>query len=327
MHGRVARAFLTGEGADGRSLAMPASSRTLLAARLAALTAVVLWGISFVATKAALRELSPVTLIFTRFAMGVAILIVILELKREPLVPPRDSWRILALMGFVGIFLHQMIQVHGLTLTTAVRTGWLIGVTPIWSALLATIFLGERFGPRKVLGLLVGTIGALLVVTRGNFSTGVLALPATRGDLLVLVTTVTWAIYTILGRDALKRLGSARATTAAMFIGWAMMIPFFVASTGWHEYRHLSPTGVIAILFLGIGCSGLGYLLWYAALERIEATQVAAFLYIEPLVTLLAAVTLLGESVALVTIFGGVLVLLGVLIVQTTQSPAIADES
>jgi drug/metabolite transporter (DMT)-like permease len=291
-----------------------------LAPRVAAFAAVVLWGISFVATKAALRELSPVTLIFTRFALGVLLLVLILSLRRESLIPPRDTWLMLALMGFVGIFLHQMIQVHGLTLTTAVRTGWLIGLTPIWSALLAAIFLGERFGPRKVLGLLLGAIGALLVITRGRLSPDVLALPSTRGDLLVVASTFTWTIYTLLGRDTLKRLGSARATTAAMFIGWAMMIPFFVQGAGWQEYRSLSSTALIAIGFLGIGCSGLGYLFWYAALERIDASQVATFLYIEPVITLLAAVALLGESVAVTTLVGGVLVLLGVLLVQTVVS-------
>ena len=292
----------------------------MLAARLAALAAVILWGVSFVATKAALREVSPVTLIFTRFALGVAVLFLILKLRRESLIPPRDAWPMLAVMGFVGIFVHQMIQVHGLTLTTAVRTGWLIGLTPIWSAVLATVFLGESFGPRKILGLLLGTVGALLVITRGELSSDVLALPATRGDLLILASTVNWAIYTIMGQKTLKRVGSTRAIAAAMFVGWAMLIPFFVSTAGWQEYRDLSSTSVIAIVFLGIGCSGLGYLFWYAALERIETSQVAAFLYLEPLVTLLAAVALLGESVAVSTILGGVLVLLGVLTVQTGKA-------
>lgn len=293
------------------------AARSVLAARLAAFSAIVLWGISFVATKAVLAELSPVTLIFTRFALGVAVLFLILKVWRQSLIPPRDTWAMVALMGFVGIFLHQIIQVHALTLTTAVRTGWLIGLTPIWSALLAAAFLGERFGPRRIFGLLLGLAGALLVITKGDLSSDVLALPSTRGDLLVLITTVTWAIYTILGRDTLKRLGSARATAAAMFAGWGMMIPFFVSSAGWQEYQSLSSTSVIAIVFLGVGCSGLGYLFWYAALERIDASQVAAFLYIEPLITLVAAVALLGESVALSTIAGGVLVLFGVLVVQT----------
>lgn len=291
----------------------------MLVARLGALAAVVLWGLSFVATKAALREASPITLISTRFALGTAVLLLILALRRESLVPPRDAWPMLALMGFVGIFLHQMIQVHGLTLTTAVRTGWLIGLTPIWSAVLAAVFLGEHFGPRKVIGLVLGTVGALLVITRGELSARMLALPSTQGDLLVLASTVTWAIYTVLGPKTLKRLGSARATAGAMLAGWAMMIPFFVNTAGWQEYRSLSATAVTAIVFLGVGCSGLGYLLWYAALERIEASQVAAFLYLEPLVTLAAAVAFLGESVSVSTILGGILVLIGVLTVQTAN--------
>ena len=291
--------------------------RSVRLAQLAALLAVVLWGISFVATKAALRDVAPVTLIFTRFAIGTVVLVLILALQRQPLIPPRDAWPMLALMGFVGIFVHQMIQVHGLVLTTAVRTGWLIGVTPIWSGLLAAYFLGETFGARKILGLCLGAAGAALVVTRGDFSAGVLSLPATRGDLLVLITTVNWAIYTILGRGTLRRVGSTRAITAAMFAGCLMLLPIFVASAGWREYRDLSPGGLVAIVFLGVGCSGLGYLFWYAALERIDASQVAAFLYIEPLVTLIAAVALLGESVAPVTLAGGLLVLAGVLAVQT----------
>jgi drug/metabolite transporter (DMT)-like permease len=296
-------------------------------ARLAAFAAIVLWGVSFVATKAALREISPVTLIFTRFALGVAVLVLVLKVRRESLIPPRDSWLMLAVMGFVGIFLHQMVQAHGLTLTTAVRTGWLIGVTPIWSAVLAAVFLGEGFGVRKILGLFIGLIGALLVITRGELSADVFALPSTRGDLLILASTWTWAIYTILGRDTLKRLGSARATTAAMFAGWAMMIPFFVATSGWREYQDLSSASLVAILFLGIGCSGLGYWFWYAALERIDASQVAAFLYLEPLVTLLSAVALLGESVAPSTILGGLLVLAGVLTVQAAPSRTAASSA
>ena len=277
------------------------------------------------ATKAALREVSPVALIFTRFALGVAVLVLVLKLRRESLVPPRDAWPTLAIMGLVGIFLHQMVQAHGLTLTTAVRTGWLIGVTPIWSAVLAALLLRESFGPRKVLGLFIGLVGALLVITRGELSSNILTLPSTHGDLLVLASTWTWAIYTILGRTTLKRLGSARATAAAMFSGWIMMIPFFVGVAGWQEYGGLSTTSVIAILFLGIGCSGLGYWFWYAALERLDASQVAAFLYLEPLVTLLSAVVLLGETVALSTIVGGLLVLVGVLTVQAEPSRTVVS--
>ncbi len=292
--------------------------------RLAALAAVTLWGISFVATRSALSEISPIPLVFTRFALGTAFLLTLIAVRRRLTIPPRESWPALALMGFLGIFLHQILQAHGLTLTTAVHTGWLIGLIPIWSALLAAAILREKLDSAKVAGLLLGFLGAALVVTRGKLSGGLLRLPATRGDLLILASTVNWAVYSVVGRRTLARLGSARATAFAMLAGWAMLAPLFVLRAGWTEYARVSAGGWAAIVFLGIGCSGLGYLFWYAALEKLETSRVAAFLYLEPLVTLAAAVILLGEPMHATTVAGGLIVLAGVFLVSGARSPLTA---
>src|SRR2546423_7531743 len=80
---------------------------------VAALIAVLLWGVSFVASKAALRDISPITLLFTRFAIGTAILSAVVHLHGNPVLPPRDTWPTLALMGFVGVFAHHMLQASG----------------------------------------------------------------------------------------------------------------------------------------------------------------------------------------------------------------------
>jgi drug/metabolite transporter (DMT)-like permease len=293
------------------------------AALLGVLLAVIFWGISFVATKTALREIPPITLIFTRFAIGSALLTGILALRRERLMPPVDCLLPLAAMGFVGVFVHQMLQAYGLTMTSAVNTGWLIGLTPIWSALLAGFFLRERFRGAKLAGLAAGCAGALLVVTRGEIRPGLLALPATRGDLLILASTLNWAIYTVLGHRTLRSLGPARASAGAMTMGCAMLAPFFIRIEGWRHYEALSAGGWVAVLFLGICCSGLGYFFWYAALEKIEASRVASVLYLEPLVTLAAAVVLLGEPVRPVAVAGGLLVLGGVALVQRAPRPVV----
>jgi drug/metabolite transporter (DMT)-like permease len=276
-----------------------------------ALIAVALWGISFVATKTALREISPTTLIFTRFAIGSVILLAIV---RE--LPPRESWPSLALMGFIGVFVHQMLQSYALTMTSAIHTGWLIAISPIWSAILAAIFLRERFGPWKVIGLIGGTVGALIVITRGDFSPAVLQLPSTRGDLLILISTVNWSIYSVVGHPTIRRLGPRRATSGAMLFGTLMLAPLFVIHRGWRELPSLSEGGWSAVLFLGIGCSALGYLFWYGALETVEVSRVAAFLHIEPLFTFVAAIGVLHEQVSLTTVVGGLLVIVSVLLTQ-----------
>jgi drug/metabolite transporter (DMT)-like permease len=285
-------------------------------ARLAALVAIILWGISFVATKAALRELAPVPLIFGRLVLGVALLLAILAARGERL--PRDgaTWRELAWLGFVGVAVHLLLQAVALTRTSAVHTGWLIGLIPIWSAILAALFLGERLNARQVAGFALGFAGALLVMTGGRLDAGLLALPSTQGDLLVLVSTVNWAVYTILGRRVVPRLGARVATAGAMTAGTLMLAPLFFAQGGTAAFAHLSPGGWAALLFLGLGCSGLGYLLWYGALEKLEAGQVAVFLYLEPLVTLAAAAWWLDEPIGIVAVVGGVVVLAGVSLVQ-----------
>lgn len=289
--------------------------------RFLAFVAVVFWGISFVATKAALEEISPVTLIASRFIIGA---LVLLAIVRE--LPPRSEWKWLALMGFVGVFIHQMLQSFALTMTSASSTGWLIGVTPIWSAILSAILLRERFGGWKIFGLAAGFAGALLVVTRGDFSAAVFGRPSTMGDLMILISTVNWAVYSVIGHKTIRRLGPRRATSGAMLFGAVMLTPFFVAQRGWRELPNLSAIGWTSLLFLAIGCSALGYLFWYGALERVEVSRVAALLYAEPLVTFAAAVILLGERVSGTVIAGGLLVLIGVLIAQYAPGAATAAQ-
>ena len=286
-------------------------------ARVAALVAITLWGVSFVATKAVLRELDPVPLIFARCVLGAGVLLAILAARGERLPGTARAWRDLALLGLIGVATHLLLQAWALTLTSAVNTGWLIGLIPIWSALLAALFLGERLTAKKSLGFALGFAGALLVVTRGRMDASLLGLPSTRGDLLVLVSTVNWAVYTILGRRILPRLGGARVATAgALVTGAAFLAPVFFLTGGTETFAHLSPTAWMSLLFLGIGCSGVGYLLWYGALEHLEAGQVAVFLYFEPLVTLVAAAWWLGEPIGAITVLGGLVVLMGVSLVQ-----------
>jgi len=296
-------------------------------ARARALLAVVFWGTSFVATKLALRELSPSTLIFLRFTQGSLLMAAMLLFRRETSLPPRETWGWLFLMGFVGIFVHQLLQVHGLKLTTATTTGWLIGLIPLWTAVLSRIVLKESMTPQKVAGLGLGFVGALLLITRGDVSARLLSLPATRGNLLVLLSTVNWAVYSVLGHGTLRKLGAVRATAGAMILGWLMLAPLFIAEAGWRELRHVSAIGWIAVLFLGVGCSGLGYLFWYGALERLEASRVAALLYLEPLVTLVLAALILGERAGWLTLLGGAVVLFGVLLVERAPRPRVPLEA
>lgn len=277
-----------------------------------ALIAIVIWGVSFVATRIALTELSPATLVFTRFAISTVILLAVTRAAR----PPSRMVPTLAFMALIGIFMHQMLQAWGLTMTTAISTGWLIGIIPIWTAVLSRWHLQEPLSGRTIAGLALSFGGALLIVTNGEISHESIALPSTTGDLLVFLSTFTWAIYSVAGRSALRELGPSRATANVITLGTLMLLPLLVINRGWEEWSHVSPTGWIAVAFLGVGSSAIGYILWFAALDRLPTARVASLLYLEPIVTLIAAAAILGEEIRPVTTTGGILVLVGVAIVQ-----------
>ncbi|MFP6645549.1 MAG: DMT family transporter [Candidatus Latescibacterota bacterium] len=264
-------------------------------ALLPAALAVVLWGLSFVATKMALAELSPMAVVIGRTLLALLFLVVIAGLRGRSLRPPVGLWPRLLLAGFLGVFLHMLLQAWGLTMTTAVRTGWLIGIIPVWSALLALVVLGEGLGRRKLAGLGLGFLGvAALLGTGGSVGPGLL--PTTKGDLLILASTLNWAIYTVLGRTILARMGALEATTIAMAVGLGMLLPFAPWQTLARQYGSVSAAAGGAVVFVGVGCSGLAYLCWYTSLARASASSVASLLYLEPLVTLAGGVLLLGEA-------------------------------
>jgi drug/metabolite transporter (DMT)-like permease len=283
-----------------------------------ALLAVLFWGVSFVATKAVVAVIAPITLVFARACLGALLLVGLISARGESIVPPRSEWRALAVMGFIGVAFHQVLQAYALRLTSATATGWLIGITPLWSALFAAATLRERIGREKLAGLALGFLGAGLVVGRGNPGK-LAALPTTRGDLLILLSTLNWALYTVLGHATIRRVGPARASAAGMLVGSLLLLPPFLATGGPSDLLHLDGVGWAAIAFLGFFCSGLGYYFWYGALEHVEASRVASLLYLEPLVTMSAAVVLLHERVALGTIGGGLLLVAGVVLVQRAR--------
>ncbi|MBT4099311.1 MAG: DMT family transporter, partial [Gemmatimonadetes bacterium] len=122
--------------------------------------------------------------------------------------------------------------------------------------------------------------------------------------------------YTVLGRRILSRLDPLPATMAAMVVGLVLLLPPALFAGAASELMQVSLNAVLALLFLGVGCSALAYLLWFAALGRATTSSVASLLYFEPLVTLAGGVLLLGESVGMYTTFGGVMILGGVFLVQ-----------
>lgn len=290
---------------------------------LLATIATILWGTSFVALKVALRSISPGGLVAVRSVLGVLVLAVALSWRRpgtEERPARGDAWKI-ALLGVLGVPVHVTLQAFGLTLTSAVHSGWLIALNPVFTSILAAMVLRERFPPLKSAGIALGFSGALVVIA-GGVGRAALYLPSTRGDLLILLSSLNWATYTLLARGLMTRRRPVPTTLRAMSIGGAVAVAGYAVLGDPRELAGVSAAGWASLGYLGIGCSGVGYLVWSAALERMEAGTLSTFQYVQPLVTAVAAAAWIGETVGGTTALGGALVLSGVYLVQRAAARA-----
>ena len=273
---------------------------------------VVVWGASFIATKIALMDMQPVTVVWVRFAIGVLILGIVVLVRKQFKLPKRSEILYFIVLGFLGITFHQWLQSTGLVISKASTTAWIVATTPLFIAMLSWIFLREKLNWAQIAGIGLATIGVLLVISEGDISSLSIGEFGNYGDFLILISAINWAVFSVISRRGLENHPAALMMFYVMAAGWLMIsIPFFTG-TGVNDLQSISFSSLLGVLFLGIFCSGIAYIFWYDALKSIPASQVGVFLYLEPLIAVILAAYLLGENIYLASLIGGILILVGV---------------
>jgi drug/metabolite transporter (DMT)-like permease len=291
-----------------------------LLAILEATCAVFIWGVSFVATKIALRYVSPVTVVWLRFATGIIVLAVAVFLRKQfQWISVKDALYFL-LLGFLGITFHQWLQSNGLVTAQATTTAWIVATTPIFMALLGWIALKESLNWLQVAGVLMAAVGVILVVTKGDLASLFQGQFGSPGDILILISSVNWAVFSVLSRRGLKKFPPALMMLYVMLFGWLLTSILFFTGPGLAEIKFMPWQGWVATVgVLGIFCSGFAYIFWYDALSVLTVAQTGAFVYLEPFITAVVAAILLDEKLGLLGFLGGITILIGIWLVNRTS--------
>jgi drug/metabolite transporter (DMT)-like permease len=291
-------------------------------ADLVLLTANAVFGTSYVAVRLAVDDLGPVTLAFLRLTVASLILAPV-GLLRQDARPARsaraDRWA-LFWMGFAGFTLAMVCSHWGLAWSTATNGALLIAVEPITLVALSPLLLGERLTRREAWGTVLALAGATVVVVNGIPGLTVAVAPHWRGDLLLLLSGVCYAAYSLIGRPVLARLSSIRVTAWSLLWGVVTMAPLVLVEWLIGPGPVWTAVGVTAGLYLAIVITALGYLVWNWALERVTAARAAIFLNLQPLVGALLGVAWLGEPATAFTVGGGALILVGLWLALTGRS-------
>ncbi|MGR3909551.1 EamA family transporter [Burkholderia sp. SR8] len=279
----------------------------LVAAGAVAFT-IVSWAAAFPFIRIGLHGLAPLQLAAARFATAAVLVIAWLAWRRPPKPSARDALRFLV-CGFLGIALYNALLNTGEQTVSAGAASFIVNTLPIFTALLAAVFLRERFNRWGWLGSLVSLAG-IAVIAHGQ--PGGLVLGS--GSTLILGAALCSASYFVLLRRMIPVYGALPCAAYTLLAGAVLLTPWLpgaLASLG----GSASHDTALAVLVLGVFPAALGYATWTFALGYFGAARAANFLYLTPAVATALSMALTGERPGVETVCGGLLAIAGVVFV------------
>ncbi len=272
------------------------------------------WSLNYIIGKVALREFPPVllTCLRTTFA-GAFILPIYLwrERGKRPALTGRELGGLL-MLGIFGVVANQFFFVVGLASTSVAHASIVVTLMPILVLLLAAFLGQERITARKVVGMVIAATGVGVLQLEKRDGSGATLL----GDVLVFLSDVSLAIFTVRSKQLMKRYGSLTINSVA-YIGGALAMAPFTVWLSWRYGLARASTGAwLSVAYMALFSSVIAYLIYNYALTYIPASRASAVSYLQPLGATLLAVMLLGESVTTALAIGGMLVLSGVFVTE-----------
>lgn len=293
---------------------------------------ILFWGSSFVVAKIAFREgLTPFALATYRFLIAGALFAIVVVVNRKTRIQMlafnrRDAPSLVAL-ALTGVTFFFAAQYNGIKLADAsVAAIFVCFLSPIFIAITSTILLGEKMRKRQSAGVLIAAAGTIVVILSGNSS-----LPTGTdyflGSIILLMQPILWTIYNLIGTKILNRQSPVLVAAYVNILGGLFLVPFSYSEGSLSEIFTMSTYGWFAILFLSITCSLLGYYLWLRVVAGVGATVTSSFLFAEPLITVIFAMTFAGETINASVVFGAALIFLGVYLVTRKRASSYRREA
>lgn len=271
------------------------------------------WGLSFISTKQLLNELTPEMIIVMRLFFAIILISAILIFSGNSFSIDKENIKKILLLAAVSVF-HLWIQITGLKFTSASNTGWIIGTAPIFMAILGYFYFKEKISIKKLIGIIIAFSGLLFLVGKGNpFNVDLIK---NIGDWLVLLSSFTWGVYSIINKKITLNYSPIKTILYLFVIMMIIILPFNINQQNFYSIVNLSSVGWMNILFLGLLCSGVSYVIWAYLLREMSSTKVGSYLYIEPFITFLGAWILLKEEITMVMLLSGMIITFGVYLVN-----------
>lgn len=281
------------------------------------LLVVLLWAVNLSVIKIGLRALSPHAFNAVRLALAAVAYAAVLLLR--PGIPrlarKGDGWKAAGL-GLLGITFYQVFFINGVRLMAASTASIVMGTSPIFIAVLATLVGEERISPAGWAGIVISFGGFLLVVAGEN---GSLAFTwgAWRGAALILLANACWAAYTVFSKPVLERNSAFRLAGLGAIAGTAVYLPFAASDLTRVEWARIPWQGWAAIAYAGLIAIFLCFVIWYESVKEVGSAKTGVYSNLTPILTIFFASLILGERLSVVQAVGAAVTLAGVYLTRS----------
>lgn len=291
-------------------------TQRISAGHLAAFVTILIWGTTYISTKILLVDFSSIEILFFRFILGYLTLLLVYPHRIK--TKNRNEELLYIFAGLCGVTLFFLLENIALTYTFASNVGVIVSISPFFTAVLAHFFLeGEKLRLRFFAGFVIAIIGIMMIMFNGNILLKLNPL----GDLLAVLSSIVWAVYSVLMRK-ISKLGhhTVGSTRKVFFYGILLMIPaLFVSDFTFGFERFASIPNLLNLLFLGFAASALCFVTWNWTVGVLGAVKTSLYIYMVPVITIVASSLILHEKITWIAMTGAALTLVGLLLSEWSK--------
>ena len=283
--------------------------------------AALIWGVAYPLTKVALGEVPPLLLGFLRFLLAGGFFM--LSERSLPLsgVAPEDRKSFFGL-AFWGVFLLIVGMNFGLIWAPGMAASILSGTPPLFTVVLAAIFLGEKMRPAQFVSIGLALVGLALLGNNFSATPGVSAWQVWAGCLLTLVPQFAWAMYGITGKRLIERYNWRKICRDTFSLGALLLFVPAAIEVWWVGWGSWSSSSLFILFYLALMNSVVTYSLWNSALGLIPVSLASFLIYLQPVSGAILSYFLFGEKIAAGGLVGTVLIFVALtLVLLPAKSP------
>lgn len=285
----------------------------------------IIFGINTPIAKDALSVVGPYLLTTFRFA-GCAVLFWLISfLFNIPKVSKKDIG-LLCIASLFGVVFNMFLFVVGLSNTTPTNASIIVSITPIFTMIMATIFIKEPLTTKKVIGVMCGLSGALILIFTNNSVSTTLAKNNSLGIICCLISGVSYALYLTLFKNLIKRNHPVNIMKWMFLVSTIAILPITYRQISEFNYSILTSKIYLEITYVVVMATFFTYLFIPIAQTRLRPTTLSMYNYVQPVVTICISVITLMDVLTIYKIIATLLIFAGVYIVTTSKSKKLAME-